>query len=167
MLSISQLLIAAVILTSSSDAKLEQAKKLGADHTINYRTNPDWEKEVMKITHGNGVDNIFENGGAATLRKSFDCIAFGGLINCIGYLSGKEDPVGDRTNTNVLALRREVTLKGIHNGPRDRLEEMIEFYEQNNIKPVIDRVFAFDESKEALMYLFRGAHFGKVVIKVD
>ena len=156
-----------MIITSSSDAKLEKAKKLGADHIINYRTNPDWEKEVMKITHDNGVDIIFENGGAATLRKSFDCIAFGGLINCIGYLSGKEDPVGDRTNTNVLALRRNVTLKGLLNGPKDRLEEMIAFYEQKNIKPVVDRVFAFDESKEALKYLFAGGHFGKIVIKVD
>lgn len=157
----------AVIITSSSDAKLEQAKQLGADHTINYRTNPDWEKEVMKITHGNGVDIIFENGGAATLRKSFDCIAFGGLINCIGYLSGKEDPLGDRTNANVLALKRNVTLKGLLNGPRDRLEEMMAFYEQKHIKPVVDRVFGFDESKEALKYLFARSHFGKVVIKVD
>ena len=93
-----------VIITSSSDEKLALAKKLGADKTINYKTNLDWEQEVLKMTDDEGVDIIFENGGAQTLRKSFDCIAFGGLINCIGYLSGKEDAVGDRTNTNVLAL---------------------------------------------------------------
>jgi NADPH:quinone reductase-like Zn-dependent oxidoreductase len=156
-----------VIITSSSDEKLELAKKLGADKTINYKKNADWEQEVLKMTGGEGVDIIFENGGAATLRKSFECIAFGGLINCIGYLSGKEDAVGDRTNTNVLALKRNVTLKGLLNGPRERFEEMLKFYDEKKIKPVVDKVFGFEESKEALEYLFRGGHFGKVVIKVD
>jgi len=157
---------AEVIITSSSDVKLEQAKKLGADQTINYKTTPNWDEEVMKMTSGEGVDIIFENGGAATLRKSFECIAFGGLIDCIGYLSGKEDAVEDRTNTNVLALKRNVTLKGLLNGPRDRFEEMLKFYEEKEIKPVVDRVFGFEESKEALKYLFSGGHLGKVVIKV-
>jgi NADPH:quinone reductase-like Zn-dependent oxidoreductase len=156
-----------VIITSSSDAKLEKARKLGADKTINYKTFPNWDEEVLKMTDGEGVDIIFENGGAATLRKSFECIAFGGLINCIGYLSGKEDAASDRTNTNVLALKRNVTLKGLLNGPRDRFAEMLMFYEAKGIKPVIDRVFKFDESKDALKYLFSGGHFGKVVIKVD
>jgi len=156
-----------VIITSSSDAKLQQAMKLGADKTINYRTKPDWEQEVLKMTNNEGVDIIFENGGAQTLRKSFDCIAFGGLINCIGYLSGKEDATADRTNTNVLALKRNVTLKGLLNGPKERFEDMLKFYEEKEIRPVVDKVFTFDESKEALKYLFAGGHFGKVVIKVD
>lgn len=156
-----------VIITSSSDAKLELAKKLGADKTINYKSTPDWEQEVLKMTDDEGVDIIFENGGAATLRKSFECIAFGGLINCIGYLSGKEDAVGDRTNTNVLALKRNVTLKGLLNGPRERFEEMLAFYEENRIKPVVDKVFEFGQAKEALIYLFAGGHFGKVVVKVE
>jgi NADPH:quinone reductase-like Zn-dependent oxidoreductase len=156
-----------VIITSSSDEKLELAKKLGADKTINYKRNPDWDHEVLEMTDDEGVDIIFENGGAATLRKSFECIAFGGLVNCIGYLSGKEDAVGDRTNTNVLALKRNVTLKGLLNGPRERLEEMLKFYDENKIKPVVDKVFGFEESKEALEYLFKGGHLGKVVIKVD
>lgn len=156
-----------MIITSSSDTKLEQAKKLGADKTINYKSTPNWDQEVLKMTDGEGVDIIFENGGAATLRKSFECIAFGGLIDCIGYLSGKEDDAADRTNTNVLALKRTVTLKGLQNGPKDRFEEMLRFYEEKEIKPVVDRVFAFEESKEALKYLFSGGHFGKVVIKVD
>ncbi|KAK6584639.1 hypothetical protein PZA11_002863 [Diplocarpon coronariae] len=158
---------AEVIITSSSDAKLEKAKKLGADQTINYRTTPDWELEVLRLTDEDGVQIIFENGGAATLRKSFDCIAFGGLINCIGYLSGKEDAIGDRTNTNVLALRRNVTLKGLLNGPREKFEEMLAFYEEKQIRPVVDKVFGFGEAKEALAYLFAGGHFGKVVVKVE
>ncbi|KAF7889121.1 hypothetical protein EAF00_009421 [Botryotinia globosa] len=156
-----------VIITSSSDAKLTQAKTLGADHTINYRTTPIWSEEVMKITHNEGVSNIFETGGALTLRQSFDAIAFGGLINAIGYLSGKEDDNADRTNTNVLALRRNVTLKGILNGPRERFEEMLEWYDEKKIRPVVDKVFAFEEAKEGLKYLYNGGHFGKVVVKVS
>lgn len=155
------------IITSSSDAKLEKAKKtLGADFGVNYRTSPEWQEEVMRLTKNEGADVIFENGGAQTLRKSFDCVAFGGLINCIGYLSGKEDAPGDRLNTNVLALRRNVTLKGILNGPRERFEEMTRFYAQHEIHPVVDKVFKFEEAKEALQYLFSGGHFGKVVVKV-
>ena len=155
------------IVTSSSDEKLERAKKLGADAGVNYRSVPDWQEEVLRLTDGEGADIVFENGGAQTLRKSFDCVAFGGLINCIGYLSGKEDAEeGDRLNTNVLALRRNVTLKGILNGPKDRFEEMVKFYEKNRIRPVVDKVFEFEQAKEALEYLYSGGHFGKVVVRV-
>jgi NADPH:quinone reductase-like Zn-dependent oxidoreductase len=139
---------------------------MGADFTINYRSNPEWQDEVMRITKDAGADIIFENGAAKTLRKSFDCIAFGGCISCIGYLSGKEDDAGDRTSTNVLALRRNVTLKGMLNGPKDRFEEMVEFYGKHQIHPVIDRTFKFEEAKDALKYLYSGSHFGKVVVKV-
>ncbi|KAH8600665.1 hypothetical protein B0O99DRAFT_736716 [Bisporella sp. PMI_857] len=158
---------AEVIITSSSDAKLEQSRKLGVDKAINYLTNPDWEEEALKLTNDQGADIIFENGGAQTLRKSFESVAFGGLINCIGYLSGKQDAPDDRINTTVLALKRNVTLKGLLNGPRERFEEMMKFYEEKEIKPVVDMVFSFGDSKEALKYLFAGGHFGKVVIKVD
>ncbi|KAJ5605004.1 Polyketide synthase enoylreductase [Penicillium lagena] len=157
---------AKVIITSSSDAKLDEAKRLGADFTINYRTNPNWEAEVMKLTNNNGADIILETGGAQTWRKSFDCIAFGGLINCIGYVSGKVDAADDRMNVNILALRRTVTLKGIINGPKDRFEEMLRFYDMHQIHPVVYRNFSFAESKEAFKFLENGSHFGKVVIKI-
>ena len=154
-------------MTSSSDEKLEKAKSLGADHVINYRKTPDWDEAVMKFTDGRGADIIFECGGAKTLGKSFACVAFGGIISSFGYLSGKQDDPGDRTNVNVLALSRNVTLKGVFNGPRDRFEELVKFIEQHQIHPVVDRVFKFEESREALQYLFSGKHFGKVVVKVD
>lgn len=121
----------------------------------------------MEITGQRGVDIILECGGAQTLRKSFDSVAFGGTIACIGYLSGKQDAPGDRTNVNLLALMRNVTLKGILNGPRDRFEEMVKFYETHGIHPVVDRVFGFEEVVSAFEYLFQGSHFGKVVIKVS
>lgn len=88
------------------------------------------------------------------------------MISCIGYLSGKEDVSENKLHTNVLALKRNVTLKGILNGPRDRLEEMIGLYGEKQVRPVVDKVFQFDEAKEALQYLFNGSHFGKVVIRV-
>lgn len=121
----------------------------------------------MALTGEEGADVILETGGAQTLRKSFDCVAYGCVIACIGYLSGKQDEAGDRTNVNLLALARNVTLKGILNGPRDRFEEMVRFYEAHAIRPVVDRVFGFAEGREALQYLFSGSHFGKVVVKVD
>ncbi|KAK3315969.1 alcohol dehydrogenase [Apodospora peruviana] len=158
---------ATVVITSSSDEKLARAKALGADHLINYRADPEWQETVMALTGGKGADVIFETGGAQTLYRSLDCVAFGGLIACIGYLSGKEDAPGSRMNLNLLALRRNVTLKGIIVGPRDVFEgEMMPFYEQARIKPVVDRVFGFDEGKEAVKYLFGGGHFGKVVVRV-
>lgn len=155
-----------VIVTSSSDEKLKRAEKLGAKYLVNYKTRPDWDAAVLEATSNAGADIIFELGGALTLRKSFECVKFGGLIACIGYLSGKQDEAGDRTNTNLLCLKRNITLKGILNGPRDKLQEMLQFYEQKGIRPVVDRVFTFEEGNEALKYLYSGGHFGKVVIKV-
>ncbi|KAF2003680.1 NAD(P)-binding protein [Amniculicola lignicola CBS 123094] len=155
-----------VIVSSSSDEKLEKARKIGAKEVINYSKNKDWDVEVMEKTNDHGADLIIEVGGAATLRKSFECITFGGLIACVGYLSGKQDAEGDRTNTNLLALKRNVTLKGIVNGPRDKLEEMLKFYEEKQIRSVVDKVFTFEEGGEAIKYLFSGGHFGKVVIRV-
>ena len=156
-----------VIITSSSDEKLAKAKALGADHLINYKTCPDWDEEVLRLTSGVGADIIFENGGALTTSKSFDCIRFGGLFNAIGYVSGKVDSPEGRTNINVQAIRTNVTLVGILNGPRDRFEEMVRFYEEHGIKPVVDRVFGFEEAKEALLYLWSGSHFGKIIVRVS
>ncbi|RYP56347.1 hypothetical protein DL769_009931 [Monosporascus sp. CRB-8-3] len=165
-LQIARALGLTTIITSSSDAKLDRARKLGADHTINYKKTPNWHEKVLELTGGKGADVIFETGGAETLTKSFQCVAFGGIISAIGYLSGKEDVPGNRVNTNVLALARNVTLKGILNGPKDRFEEMLRLYQEKEIHPVIDREFEFEEAKYALKYLYGGAHFGKVVINV-
>lgn len=162
------------VVTSSSDGKLERAKKLGATTLINYRTHWEWQTPVLEATQGRGADFILETGGQRTLGKSFECIAFGGIISCIGYVTGKgnEEEGGNggdlnRLNVNVLALRRNVTLKGILNGPKDRFEEMLQFYEKKKIRPVVDKVYKFEEAKEAFAFLHKGGHFGKVVIKVS
>lgn len=161
------LLTKKVIITSSSDDKLAQAKDLGADFTINYRKTPDWEKEVMKVTNGHGTDIILEVGGSETLSKSFNCAAYNGLINCIGYTSGKTQAGGEQPNVNILAISKVLTLKGIIVGPTDRFEEMVRFIEKHEIHPVICKTFSFEEAKDSLKYLESGSHFGKVVIQVS
>lgn len=109
-LQIASLAGAITIITSSSSSKLALAKSLGATHTINYITTPDWDVEVLRLTGGRGADQVIEVGGQDTLRRSFGAVRFGGLINAIGYLGGKgtsEDEVG----IAVLAIRRHVTYK--------------------------------------------------------
>lgn len=120
----------------------------------------------MRVTQGKGVDIIFEQGGAQTLAKSFACVKWGGMISAIGYLGGKQDEADSTTNVNVLALRRNVTLKGIWNGPKDRLDEAVEVYRRKEIHPVIDKIFTFNQAREALEYLAAGSHFGKVVVRI-
>jgi NADPH:quinone reductase-like Zn-dependent oxidoreductase len=163
------------IVTASSDDNLQRAQKdLQADHTINNRTHWEWSTPVLDMTDRAGADLIFETGGMRTLRKAFDCVAFGGTIACIGFTSGKgeqEDKAGDTNNMNVntLAQKRNVTLRGIFGGgPRDRMEEMLGFYEKSGIKPVVAKEFAFGELKEAMKLLDDGAEvFGKIVVKVS
>ncbi|KAI0145557.1 putative alcohol dehydrogenase [Xylariaceae sp. FL1272] len=156
------------IITSSSDGKLQRAKELGADYTINYKTTPDWSSEVLRITQGAGADIIFETGGAATMDQSLICVAEGGNISAVGMLSGLVDEGKPKATVSIRLISRNATLKGINVGPRDRMEEMIRsVYEEVQTHPVIDRTFEFSEAKEALKYMYRGSHFGKVVIKVD
>ena len=123
-------LIFLVIITSSSDTKLARARALRADYLINYRTILDWDLEVLHVTNGEGADIIFENGSTQTTTKSFNCVRFGGLINAIGYVSGKVDPTDNRMNINLQMIRKNATLIGILNGPRDRFEEMLAFYKK-------------------------------------
>ncbi|CAG8052211.1 unnamed protein product [Penicillium salamii] len=92
------------------------------------------------VTKDHGADIILETGGAETILKSFQCAAYGGLINCIGYTSGKGSTTGDLPNINLLTLSKTLTLKGIINGPTDRFEEMVKFYEKHEIHPVVNRV---------------------------
>ncbi|PYI24490.1 NAD(P)-binding protein [Aspergillus violaceofuscus CBS 115571] len=157
---------AKVIITSSSDEKLARAKELGADFGVNYKERPDWEKYVMEVTDGHGADIILETGGSQTIGKTFACAAYGGLINCIGYTSGKTQVAGEQPNVNVLTISRCLTLRGFVNGPTDRFEEMAQFAEQHGVHPVICRTFGFDEAKDAFKYMEAGSHFGKIVVRI-
>jgi NADPH:quinone reductase-like Zn-dependent oxidoreductase len=151
---------ATVIITSSSDEKLERAKKLGADHLINYKNQPDWEKKVLELTGGRGVDHVVELGGNGTLAKSIRAVRIGGHIALIGVLAG-----GEGTDTRPL-LMKNIRLHGIFVGSRQMFEQMNKAIVAAKLHPIIDCTFAFEDSLKAFSYLESGSHFGKVVIKM-
>jgi NADPH:quinone reductase-like Zn-dependent oxidoreductase len=152
---------ARTIVTSSSDEKLERAKALGADETINYKVIPNWEEEVYRLTDAIGVDHVVEVGGAGTLEKSIKSVRYGGRISLIGVLSG----FGGEINPQPL-LGKSITLQGIYVGSREIFEAMNRAIAHHQLKPIIDRTFTFIEAKEAYQYLKSGSHFGKVVIQL-
>jgi len=160
-LQFSKMMGASVILTSSSDAKLERAKALGADHLINYKTNPDWEKKVYEITAGRGVDVVVEVGGAGTLEKSMRAVRLGGTIGLIGVLTGAHqiDPMP--------VLWKSIRLNGIFVGSLAMFEAMNRAISAAKSHPVIDKVFGFDDAPNAYRHMESGSHFGKIVIDCD
>lgn len=149
------------IITSSSDAKLEKAKVLGADTAINYRSVPEWQEEVLRQTGGRGVDLALEVGGRETLARSVNATRMGGSIAVIGGVSGFG---GEFQPFELIGGARK--LIGIYVGHRAALEQLIRFVDFAAIKPVVDRVFPFDEAIQAYEHLESGRHFGKVVIQV-
>ncbi|KAI0772441.1 NAD-P-binding protein [Trametes elegans] len=154
---------ATVIATSSSDRKLEIAKKLGAAHTINYKTTPDWDQEVLKITNGKGVDHIVEVGGPATIIKSVNAVRYGGTVSVIGFVAGQADV----SQLPVLVLSKAAILRGILIGSRAQFEDMNRLISAVKLRPVIDKVFAFEDARKAYEYQESQQHVGKVVIKVS
>lgn len=150
-----------VIATSSSDEKLERAKAMGADGLINYKTTPDWEQEVLKLTDGAGVDNVIEVGGVGTLAKSYEAVGWGGQVSIIGVLAGAEG----QHHPHPLMFKY-ARLQGIFTGNRNMFENMNKAITSNQIKPVVDKAFEFDEAADALQYQLAGKHFGKVVIAI-
>jgi NADPH:quinone reductase-like Zn-dependent oxidoreductase len=151
---------ATVIITSSQDAKLERARALGATGCINYRTTPEWEREVLKLTGGRGVDHVLDVGGAGTLSRSIGCVAVGGRIAMIGVLTGTGaagSPYG--------LLGKQASLQGVYVGSRGHFERMNTAIAAHRMEPIIDREFGFEEAPAAYRHLESGAHFGKVVIR--
>ena len=151
---------ARVIVTSSSDAKLETVRKLGSWREINYVENPSWGKLVQEMTEGIGVNHIVEVGGAGTLQQSLQAIRVGGQISLIGVLSGTS------TDLNILPiLMQNVRIQGILVGSREGFEKMNRCITQHEIRPVVDRIFPFDESREAFVYLAGARHMGKICVE--
>ena len=149
------------IITSSSDEKLERARKLGAAGTVNYRTNENWQREVRKLTGNAGVSHVLEVGGRDTLPKALEALAFEGHIALIGGLSGFASavPVGQLMGIGASAT-------GIYVGSRADFEAMNRFITQHKIRPVVDRVFPFEEAAQAFEFMDNGSYFGKIVIRV-
>ncbi|WP_110690559.1 zinc-dependent alcohol dehydrogenase family protein [Salinicola endophyticus] len=151
---------AQVIATSSSDAKLERLRELGADHTINYRDEPEWGKRVQALTDGRGVDHVIEVGGPGTLPQSIDAVAIAGHIALIGVLTG----VGGEVPTAKL-MAKQAKLQGLIVGSRRDQIEMIRALEVTGLKPIIDRSFGLGEIADAFRYQESGKHFGKICLE--
>ena len=148
-----------VTVISSSEERMDRATSLGADAVINYREQPEWAKATREITQGRGYDLILELGGEKTLPQSLRCVRPGGTLAMIGILSGSS------VNTSLgHIITRQVRLQGVTVGHRDGMEAMLRAMAQHQIQPVTDKVFAFEELKEAMAYLKSGAQFGKVCI---
>lgn len=150
-----------VISTSGSNEKIAKLHELGITETVNYREREDWDKAVLEITGKPGVDHVVEVGGAGTLAKSINAVRIGGHVAMIGALTGA---AGFNPTT---VFMKAIRLQGIYTGSRSLFEEMNKAISVNQMRPVIDRVFEFDEARDALKYMESGSHFGKIVVKVS
>ncbi len=152
---------ARVVATSSSDAKLARAKDLGADVLVNYKSTPDWGDAARKLVGGAGVDHVVEIGGAGTLAQSMRAVRAGGRISLIGVLAG-----GGGQISLLPILMRNLVAQGIFVGDRAMFEGMNRAISLHKMRPIIDRVFPFNEVIPALRHMESGAHFGKIVVKI-
>lgn len=161
-LQIAKALGATVIATSSSDSKLDRLRELGADHLINYRDNPEWGPLARNLTAGKGVDHVLDVGGPATIPQSVEAVKIGGHIAMIGTLGGFE------ANLPVIPmLSRQIRIQGCLNGSRQDQANFVDFLDQHQIRPVIDRSFPLQALADAFRYEESGAHFGKIVIAIE
>ena len=150
---------ARVIVTSSSDEKLARAKTLGADETINYKSNPEWAKAALDLTGGAGVDHVVEVGGAGTLNQSLEAAKVGGRILVIGVLSGFSQQIAMPT-----LFGKNLRMIGLSVGSREMFEQMVAAIDKAGMKPVVDRTFPFDQVPQALALMKGASHFGKICI---
>jgi NADPH:quinone reductase-like Zn-dependent oxidoreductase len=157
-LQLAKLAGARVVATSSSDAKLERLKALGADGLINYKTTPDWDKPARALSGAAGVDHVVEVGGTGTLPLSIKALRRGGHLALIGVLTG-----GGDTDARAIFLK-SLRVSGIYVGSRAMFEAMNRAISLAQLRPVLDRVFPFADAPEAMRYMETGAHFGKVCL---
>ncbi len=152
---------ARVLLTSSDDKKLARGKALGADGIINYKTTPGWDVRARELTGGRGVDHILEVGGASTQATSLGALRDGGHLTLVGLLGG------DRADREAAEKNdRGIRVDSVYVGSARHFEALSAFIERTGLRPVVDRVFSFEQAKEAYRHLESGRHFGKVVIRV-
>lgn len=152
---------ATVIATSSSDAKLDRLKTLGADHLINYRKTANWGEVAREITGGRGVDHVVEVGGPATLDQSMAAARVGAHISVIGILTG----LGGEVSV-VTALIKQLRLQGLIVGNRTQQQDMVKAIDANGMRPIVDKVFPLENIVEAFQYQESNQHFGKICLEM-
>jgi NADPH:quinone reductase-like Zn-dependent oxidoreductase len=160
-LQLAKILGARVIVTSSSDAKLDAVKALGADAVVNYTTKPDWAAEVRALTGGVGADHIVDVAGS-TLHMSLRAVRIGGSISVIGVLGGNKAEIEPTS-----LLMRGVRLQGVFVGSRSEFLDMNRAIELHKLKPVVSRVFPLAEARAAFEHMTQASHVGKICIRLD
>jgi NADPH:quinone reductase-like Zn-dependent oxidoreductase len=158
-IQIAKLRGARVIATAGSDEKLAKAKELGADEVVNY-TNPEWPREVRRLTAKRGVDVVFEHTGAETWPGSILCLAKAGRLVTCGATSGFDA----RTDLRQV-FYRHLSLLGSFMGSKAELLDAMRFVERGLIRPVVDRTLPLDEARRAHELMQERAQFGKLVLK--
>jgi NADPH:quinone reductase-like Zn-dependent oxidoreductase len=156
---------ATIILTSSSDEKLDRGRRLGATHILNYKSSPDWDKSAKELTHSMGVDHVVEVGGQGTITRSLSAVRPAGHVHVIGVLSGTGPDAGPGIDVRSV-LTKSVHINGIYVGSRAMFERMNAAIAANNLRPVIDRIFPFTEARAAFEHMQKGSHFGKIVLSL-
>ncbi len=159
-LQFARLMGASVAATSSSDEKLERARALGAEHTVNYKAHEDWGAQVRNWTGGRGVDHVIEVGGPGTLPQSIAAVRVGGHIALIGVLTGR----GGEVPTATL-MAKQARLQGLIVGSRREQTDMVRAIDATGFRPVVDRSFGLTEIADAFRYQASGAHFGKICLE--
>jgi NADPH:quinone reductase-like Zn-dependent oxidoreductase len=159
-LQIAKTMGATVIITSSSDEKLVRARRLGADHTINYKAQPEWGVQVLKLTSGRGADHVIEVGGPGTLPQSISAVALGGHIALIGVLTGYAGTV-----PTAALMSKHARIQGLMVGSRRQQQDFVRFIDATGVKPVIDRTFPLEAIGEAFKLEAAGGHFGKIALE--
>ena len=152
---------ARVIATSSSDAKLERLKALGADELINYKEYPAWGLKALELTGGVGVDCVVEIGGAGTLDQSMMATRVGGHVALIGVLAGFAGPI-----QTALLMAKNLRVQGLTVGSRQQQLDMIAGIEANGIKPIISDHFPLANLADAFRHQAANSHFGKIAVDI-
>ncbi len=160
-LQIAKAMGARVIVTSSSDEKLERARALGADETINYKVHAEWGKRVLELTGGRGVDHVVEVGGPGTLAQSITAVAIGGHISLIGVLTGVHGVV-----PTAALMVKQARLQGLIVGSRRQQQDFVRAIEATGLKPVIDKTFPLERIADAFRLQGAGGHFGKICLEL-
>lgn len=159
-LQFAKMMGATVIATSSSDQKLERLRALGANHTINYKTEPEWGVAVRRWTQGRGVDHVVEIGGPGTLPQSIAAVRIGGHVSLIGTLTGRSGEV-----PTAALMVKQARLQGLIVGNRRQQQDMVRAIDASGMRPIIDRTFGLDALADAFRYEASGTHFGKICVE--
>ena len=153
---------ARVISTSSSDNKIARLKQLGADQTVNYTSVSAWGKLAREYTNSRGVDLVVEVGGSGTLNESIRATRIGGSIALIGVLAG---PAQGDTRLPLIVMQQQ-RIQGVTVGSVENLQAMVDAIAANEMHPVMDQPFSFENARDAFAYMAAGKHFGKIAITI-